>query len=87
MFVNNRMSRVYIFINCGVFHGQLGKSKVFLRAGQMAELDARRAEVLGRAARTLQRQIRTYIARKEFLMLRKTTIHLQSRWRGMILLD
>lgn len=53
----------------------------------MAELDARRAEVLGRAARTIQRQIRTYIARKEFLMLRKTTIHLQSRWRGMILLD
>ncbi|XP_020598865.1 myosin-17-like, partial [Phalaenopsis equestris] len=27
---------------------QIGKSKVFLRAGQMAELDARRAEVLGR---------------------------------------
>ncbi|XP_074563080.1 myosin-17-like isoform X2 [Curcuma longa] len=63
---------------------QLGKSKVFLRAGQMAELDARRAEVLGRAARTIQRQIRTYIARKEFLMLRKTTIHLQSRWRGRL---
>ncbi|RRT54355.1 hypothetical protein B296_00029822 [Ensete ventricosum] len=63
---------------------QLGKSKVFLRAGQMAELDARRAEVLGRAARTIQRQIRTYIARKEFRKLRKAAIHLQSLWRGRL---
>ena len=53
---------------------QIGKAKVFLRAGQMAELDARRAEVLGNAARTIQRQIRTYIARREFISLRKAAI-------------
>ncbi|KAG9451746.1 hypothetical protein H6P81_004650 [Aristolochia fimbriata] len=63
---------------------QIGKTKVFLRAGQMAELDARRAEVLGRAARAIQRQIRTYIARKEFLCMRKAAIHLQSHWRGRL---
>ncbi|XP_074565345.1 myosin-17-like isoform X2 [Curcuma longa] len=63
---------------------QLGKSKVFLRAGQMAELDARRAEVLGRAARTIQRQIRTYIARKEFLLLREASIQLQTFCRGWL---
>ncbi|KAK1312173.1 hypothetical protein QJS10_CPA07g00336 [Acorus calamus] len=63
---------------------QIGKTKVFLRAGQMAELDARRAEVLGRAARIIQRQIRTHIARKEFISLRKAAIHLQSRWRGKL---
>ncbi|XP_021901980.1 myosin-17-like [Carica papaya] len=63
---------------------QIGKSKVFLRAGQMAELDTRRAEVLGNAARAIQRQIRTYIARKEFVELRKATILLQSRWRGKL---
>ncbi|KAK1298084.1 hypothetical protein QJS10_CPB14g01384 [Acorus calamus] len=63
---------------------QIGKNKVFLRAGQMAELDARRAEVLGRAARIIQRQIRTHIARKEFISLRKAAIHLQSRWRGKL---
>ncbi|GFS43835.1 myosin family protein with Dil [Actinidia rufa] len=34
---------------------QIGKTKVFLRAGQMAELDARRAEVLGNAAKRIQR--------------------------------
>ncbi|XP_042508452.1 myosin-17-like isoform X2 [Macadamia integrifolia] len=63
---------------------QIGKSKVFLRAGQMAELDARRTEVLGNAARTIQRQIRTYIARKEFITLRKAVIHLQSCLRGKL---
>ncbi|KAG4197582.1 hypothetical protein ERO13_A05G032500v2 [Gossypium hirsutum] len=63
---------------------QIGKTKVFLRAGQMAELDARRAEVLGNAARTIQRQIRTYIAWKEFIALRKAAIMLQSHWRGIL---
>ncbi|XP_024022505.1 myosin-17 [Morus notabilis] len=61
---------------------QIGKSKVFLRAGQMVELDARRTEVLGNAARTIQRQIRTFIARKEFISLRKAAIQFQSHWRG-----
>ncbi|XP_047307898.1 myosin-17-like [Impatiens glandulifera] len=62
---------------------QIGKTKVFLRAGQMAELDARRAEVLGNAAKKIQRQIRTFIARKEFISLREAAIQLQSCWRGM----
>lgn len=66
---------------------QLGKTKVFLRAGQMAELDARRAEVLGNAAKTIQRQIRTYISRKEFVSLRHAAILLQSSWRGNSLLS
>ncbi|XVF25184.1 hypothetical protein REPUB_Repub13aG0191500 [Reevesia pubescens] len=61
---------------------QIGKTKIFLRAGQMAELDARRAEVLGNAARTVQQQIRTYIARKEFISLRGAAINLQSYLRG-----
>ncbi|KAK3220431.1 hypothetical protein Dsin_014401 [Dipteronia sinensis] len=61
---------------------QIGKTKVFLRAGQMAELDARRSEVLGNAARTIQRQSRTYIARKEFISLRNAAVILQSYLRG-----
>ncbi|GKB78958.1 myosin-17-like protein, partial [Tanacetum coccineum] len=62
---------------------QIGKTKVFLRAGQMAELDARRAEVLGNAARIIQRQMRTYIARKEYISIRKAAIQLQACWRGL----
>ncbi|KAG4959195.1 hypothetical protein JHK87_035828 [Glycine soja] len=63
---------------------QIGKTKVFLRAGQMAELDARRAEVLGNAARIIQRQVRTHIARKEFIELRRAAICLQSNLRGIL---
>lgn len=61
---------------------QIGKTKVFLRAGQMAELDARRAEVLSNAAKTIQRRVRTHQARKQFIALRKATISVQSLWRG-----
>ena len=49
----------------------------------MAELDARRAEVLGNAARRIQRQSRTFIARKEFRALRGAAIVLQSNVRGI----
>ena len=77
---------VGIGTECRVFFNvisQIGKTKVFLRAGQMAELDARRAEVLGNAARIIQRQIRTYIARKEFIAFRGAAIQLQSYLRGI----
>ncbi|KAM6588132.1 hypothetical protein CsatA_010737 [Cannabis sativa] len=40
---------------------QIGKTKVFLRAGQMAELDACRSEVLGRSASVIQRKVRSYL--------------------------
>lgn len=63
---------------------QIGKTKVFLRAGQMAELDARRTEVLADAARRIQRQIRTYLARKDFIILRKATINMQKNWRARL---
>ncbi|KAK6933673.1 Myosin, N-terminal, SH3-like [Dillenia turbinata] len=63
---------------------QIGKTKVFLRAGQMAQLDARRTEVLAYAARCIQRQIRTYLTRKEFIILRSATIHIQKLWRAQL---
>ncbi|KAK1416550.1 hypothetical protein QVD17_32341 [Tagetes erecta] len=63
---------------------QIGKTKVFLRAGQMAELDALRAEVLGGAAAILQRRIRTHIAQQQFVALRKASLFLQSFCRGRL---
>jgi len=63
---------------------QLGKTKVFLRAGQMAELDARRAEALNNAAKVIQRQFRTFIARKEFNRKRKAALKIQCYWRGWL---
>nr|XP_023884762.1 myosin-12-like [Quercus suber]POE70253.1 myosin-12 [Quercus suber] len=63
---------------------QIGKTKVFLRAGQMAELDARRTEVLANAARRIQRQIRTHLTRKDFIMLRWATVNVQKLWRAQL---
>ncbi|KAI8012614.1 Myosin-9 [Camellia lanceoleosa] len=63
---------------------KIGKTKVFLRAGQMAELDARRAEKLNKAAKTIQRQIRTHITRKWFIDLREASVSIQSILRGRL---
>ncbi|KMS96868.1 hypothetical protein BVRB_8g199440 [Beta vulgaris subsp. vulgaris] len=63
---------------------QIGKTKVFLRAGQMAELDTRRIEVLGNAARKIQRHARTYIARREFISIRNAAVQIQSCCRGVL---
>ncbi|KAL2230174.1 UNVERIFIED_CONTAM: Myosin-8, partial [Sesamum indicum] len=63
---------------------QLGKTKVFLRAGQMAELDTVRNQVLGVSASKIQRKFRTYLARKSFLSLRNSAIQIQTLSRGQV---
>ncbi|KAH0941166.1 hypothetical protein HID58_000803, partial [Brassica napus] len=63
---------------------QIGKTKVFLRAGQMADLDARRNEVLGRAATSIQRKFRSYLFRKNLMMLRKAAVNMQAVCRGQL---
>ncbi|EEC74242.1 hypothetical protein OsI_09444 [Oryza sativa Indica Group] len=61
---------------------EIGKTKVFLRAGQMAELDARRNEVLGRSANMIQRKVRSFLAQKNFIKLRRSAVQLQTICRG-----
>ncbi|XP_068325903.1 myosin-8-like [Pyrus communis] len=63
---------------------QVGKTKVFLRAGQMAELDAYRSEVLGRSASVMQRKVRSYLCRKKFVLLRLSAIQVQALCRGQV---
>ncbi|XP_057549511.1 myosin-6-like isoform X2 [Amaranthus tricolor] len=63
---------------------QIGKTKVFLRAGQMADLDARRTEVLGRSASIIQRKVRSYLARRSFILLRRSAVHIQALCRGQL---
>ncbi|XP_071726546.1 myosin-12 [Rutidosis leptorrhynchoides] len=81
---DEKLACVAICERFGLKGYQIGKSKIFLRAGQMAELDARRAEVLATAARRIQRQIRTYITRKEYIILKRSSINMQKHWRGNI---
>ncbi|XP_027081188.2 myosin-15 isoform X2 [Coffea eugenioides] len=61
---------------------QLGKTKVFLRAGQIAVLDTRRAEVLDSAAKCIQGRLRTFFARRDFLLHQSAGISLQACCRG-----
>uniref|UniRef100_A0A0E0NMU1 Uncharacterized protein n=1 Tax=Oryza rufipogon TaxID=4529 RepID=A0A0E0NMU1_ORYRU len=61
---------------------EIGKTKVFLRAGQMAELDARRNEVLGRSANMIQRKVRSFLAQKNFIKLQRSAVQLQTICRG-----
>ncbi|CAH1446365.1 unnamed protein product [Lactuca virosa] len=68
----------------GIKGFQIGKTKVFLRAGQMAELDARRTEVLSSAAQIIQRRIRTHIAHKQFIEIRKSSVVIQSFCRSRL---
>ncbi|CAG7905393.1 unnamed protein product [Brassica rapa] len=61
---------------------QIGKSKVFLRAGQMAELDAHRTKVLGEAAKMIQGQVRTRLTRERYVILRRASVNIQANWRA-----
>ncbi|XP_058770978.1 myosin-9-like isoform X1 [Vicia villosa] len=63
---------------------QIGKTKIFLRAGHMAELDARRAYMLSSSATIIQKQTKTYFSRKTYIALRKSSIFVQSICRGEV---
>ncbi|KAB2009381.1 hypothetical protein ES319_D10G162700v1 [Gossypium barbadense] len=63
---------------------QIGKTKVFLRAGQMAELDGQRGEILGRSATKIQRRACTYMCRKKFVLLKSSATQIQAFCRGQM---
>ncbi|KAL6216868.1 hypothetical protein ACLB2K_010086 [Fragaria x ananassa] len=63
---------------------QLGKNKVFLRAGQIGVLDSRRAEVLDNAAKRIQCRLRTFVARRNFVSTRAAAFALQAFCRGFL---
>ncbi|XP_034585927.1 myosin-17 [Setaria viridis] len=75
---NEKVTCQKILDKIGLQGYQIGRTKVFLRAGQMAELDARRTEVRNKAARVVQSRFRTHVAREQFLVLRKTSLSFQS---------
>lgn len=50
----------------------------------MAELDAKKARLLCNSATVIQRHIRTYTTRKDYIVLRMSSIHIQSHWRGRL---
>ncbi|CAH9073810.1 unnamed protein product [Cuscuta europaea] len=63
---------------------QIGKTKVFLRAGEMGQLEAMRTHKLSIAAKRIQRNIKSRIERKYFLDLQKAAICIQSSCRATL---
>uniref|UniRef100_A0A0D3HDA4 Myosin motor domain-containing protein n=1 Tax=Oryza barthii TaxID=65489 RepID=A0A0D3HDA4_9ORYZ len=64
---------------------QLGRTKVFLRAGQIAVLDSKRTEILEKAARIVQGRFRTFVACKEFHSTKKASVSLQAYCRALVI--
>ena len=54
--------------------------QIFLRAGQMAELDKIRTELLNRSAVTLQRHARGFVKRSQYQRKRHAIVVLQARF-------
>ncbi|KAI3829743.1 hypothetical protein L1987_03871 [Smallanthus sonchifolius] len=68
----------------GIRGYQIGKTKVFLRAGDMAALDAQRTETINTAVIVIQRMTRSYIIRKRFLAMANLAVALQTLCRGKL---
>lgn len=60
----------------------MGRTKVFLRAGQIGILDSKRAEVLDAAAKRIQHRLQTFIAHRNFVSIRSAAFVFQAYCRG-----
>ncbi|XP_004589432.2 unconventional myosin-VIIb [Ochotona princeps] len=61
---------------------KVGKTKIFLKDHQHTLLEIQRGKALDRAAVSIQRAVRGYRHRKEFLKQRQSAVVLQAAWRG-----
>lgn len=62
---------------------QIGLTKVFLRAGMLAYLESRRLDRLNTLATIVQKNFKRTMERNRYLRLRKSTIKIQTWWRGI----
>ncbi|XP_067598359.1 unconventional myosin-VIIb isoform X1 [Pseudorca crassidens] len=61
---------------------KMGKTKIFLKENQETLLAVQRSQALDKAAVSIQRVLRGYRYRKEFLRQRRAAVTLQAWWRG-----
>lgn len=61
---------------------KVGKTKIFLKDNQDTLLEVQRSQALDKAAVSIQRVLRGYKYRKEFLRQRQAAVTLQAGWRG-----
>jgi hypothetical protein len=68
----------------GVTQYYLGKTKLFLKSAQAAQLDRQRGRVLGASATRIQADWRGHLARRRFLLLRAAAMVLQAGCRAQL---
>lgn len=61
---------------------QIGLTKVFFRAGQLASLEKLRAETFKKRVTLIQKNSRAIATKKQYLTLKKQAIFVQKVWRG-----
>lgn len=81
---DSELTRHIVHSVLGPEGSQFGKTRVFLRAGRMAELDKRRTEVLNSAATTIQRHVRGWMARLHYQRTRNAIIVIQAAARALL---
>ncbi|RXK42233.1 hypothetical protein M231_00591 [Tremella mesenterica] len=63
---------------------QIGLTKIFFRAGMLAFLEGLRTQRLNELVTLVQKNVRRRIAYKQYQNLRKSTITIQTWWRGVL---
>ncbi|KAM9249280.1 unconventional myosin-VIIb [Dugong dugon] len=61
---------------------KMGKTKIFLKDHQDTRLEIQRSQALNTAALSIQKVLRGYKHRKEFLRQKQAAVTLQANWRG-----
>ncbi|GMI76119.1 MYOSIN XI E [Hibiscus trionum] len=83
-FVEENVACKSIMEKMGLSGYQIGKTKIFLRAGQMAELDAHKGKALGESAKAIQKKVRTCLSRRHYVDIRTASICIQTVLRGIL---
>ncbi|ORX34366.1 P-loop containing nucleoside triphosphate hydrolase protein [Kockovaella imperatae] len=63
---------------------QIGLTKIFFRAGMLAYLESLRSNRLNELVTLVQKNVRRYLAYKEYQDKRRKSIKIQSWWRGIL---
>ncbi|WPT16300.1 Myosin-11 [Picochlorum sp. SENEW3] len=63
---------------------QFGKSRVFLRAGRMAELEKKRMDLQNSSATIIQAYVKSWLAETYYLKAKSSILKIQSNWRSYI---